>query len=201
MVAIRIGISGALGILVTLSLVILMYKLIDSGVKELDEKEGVKIPDFLHVERETTTNAKKTEVKKPDDPEPPPPDIPQDQIDIEVPDSAVNISAPVVAVNPNAGLGNFARDSDFIPVYIPQPQYPRRAQTRGKEGYAVVEVIITTTGGVRDQKMIEEFPEGWGFGRAALKAADKLKYNPRVVDGVGQEVPGVLYKFSFQMAK
>ena len=201
MVAIRIGISGALGILVTLSLVILMYTLIDSGVKELDEKEGIKIPDFLHVERETTTNAKKTEVKKPDDPEPPPPDIPQDQIDIEVPDSAVNISAPVVAVNPNAGLGNFARDSDFIPVYIPQPQYPRRAQTRGKEGYAVVEVIITTTGGVRDPKMIEEFPEGWGFGRAALKAADKLKYNPRVVDGVGQEVPGVLYKFSFQMAK
>jgi protein TonB len=201
MVAIRIGISGALGILVTLSLVILMYKLIDSGVKELDEKEGIKIPDFLHVERETTTNAKKTEVKKPDDPEPPPPDIPQDQIDIEVPDSAVNISAPVVAVNPNAGLGNFARDSDFIPVYIPQPQYPRRAQTCGKEGYAVVEVIITTTGGVRDPKMIEEFPEGWGFGRAALKAADKLKYNPRVVDGVGQEVPGVLYKFSFQMAQ
>ena len=201
MVAIRIGISGALVILVTLSLVILMYKLLDSGVKELDEKEGIKIPDFLHVERETTTNAKKTEVKKPDDPEPPPPDIPQDQIDIEVPDSAVNISAPVVAVNPNAGLGNFARDSDFIPVYIPQPQYPRRAQTRGKEGYAVVEVIITTTGGVRDPKMIEEFPEGWGFGRAALKAADKLKYNPRVVDGVGQEVPGVLYKFSFQMAK
>ena len=201
MVAIRIGISGALGILVTLSLVILMYKLIDSGVNELDEKEGIKIPDFLHVERETTTNAKKTEVKKPDDPEPPPPDIPQDQIDIEVPDSAVNISAPVVAVNPNAGLGNFARDSDFIPVYIPQPQYPRRAQTRGKEGYAVVEVIITTTGGVRDPKMIEEFPEGWGFGRAALKAADKLKYNPRVVDGVGQEVPGVLYKFSFQMAQ
>ena len=201
MAAIRIGISGALGILVTLSLVILMYKLIDSGVKELDEKEGIKIPDFLHVERETTTNAKKTEVKKPDDPEPPPPDIPQDQIDIEVPDSAVNISAPVVAVNPNAGLGNFARDSDFIPVYIPQPQYPRRAQTRGKEGYAVVEVIITTTGGVRDPKMIEEFPEGWGFGRAALKAADKLKYNPRVVDGVGQEVTGVLYKFSFQMAK
>ena len=199
MVAIRIGISGALGILVTLSLVILMYKLIDSGVKELDEKEGIKIPDFLHVERETTTNAKKTEVKKPDDPEPPPPDIPQDQIDIEVPDSAVNISAPVVTVNPNAGLGNFARDSDFIPVYIPQPQYPRRAQTRGKGGYAVIEVIITTTGGVRDPKMIEEVPEGWGFGRAALKAADKLKYNPRVVDGVGQEVSGVLYKFTFRM--
>ena len=65
----------------------------------------------------------------------------------------------------------------------------------------MVEVIITTTGGVRDPVMIEEWPEGWGFGRAAIKAANKLKYNPRVVDGVGQEVTGVLYKFTFQMAK
>jgi protein TonB len=86
-------------------------------------------------------------------------------------------------------------------VYVPQPQYPRRAQTRGKEGYAVVEVIITTTGGVRDPVMVEEWPEGWGFGRSAIKAANKLKYNPRVIDGTAQEVPGVLYKFTFQMAK
>jgi protein TonB len=49
--------------------------------------------------------------------------------------------------------------------------------------------------------MVEELPEGWGFGRAALKAALKLKYNPRVIDGVGQEVPNVMYKFTFQMAK
>ena len=110
------------------------------------------------------------------------------------------MSAPKVGGNLQVGLGSFSRDSDYIPVYIPQPQYPRRAQTRGKEGYAVVEVIITTTGGVRDPIMVEEFPEGWGFGRAAVKAALKLKYNPRVVDGVGQEVPNVLYKFTFQMA-
>lgn len=70
-----------------------------------------------------------------------------------------------------------------------------------KEGYAVIEVTITTTGGVRDPVMVEEWPEGWGFGRAALKAALKLKYNPRVIDGVGQEVPNVMYKFTFLMAK
>jgi protein TonB len=49
--------------------------------------------------------------------------------------------------------------------------------------------------------MVEEWPQGWGFGRAAMKAATKLKYNPRVIDGQAQEVPGVLYKFTFQMAK
>ena len=35
------------------------------------------------------------------------------------------------------------------------------------------------------------------FGKSAVKAAIKLKYNPRVINGVAVEVPGVLYKFTF----
>ena len=199
--AIRLSLSSVLGLFITFGLVFVMFKLIDSGNKDMDEEKALKIPDFLHVERELTENVKKTEVEKPDEPETPPPDIPEDQIEFEVPDNAVSMAAPKVSTSLNASLGTFARDSDYIPVYVPQPQYPRRAQSRGKEGYAVIEVIITTTGGVRDPKLLEEDPEGWGFGRAAMKAALKLKYNPRVVDGVGQEVPGVLYKFTFNMAK
>jgi protein TonB len=87
----------------------------------------------------------------------------------------------------------------YIPIYVPQPKYPRRALVRGKEGYAVVEVTVTTTGAVRDPVLVEEFPEGWRFGRAALKAAKKLKYNPRVIDGQAQESSGVLYKFTFNL--
>ena len=199
--AIRLSLSSVLGLFITFGLVFVMFKLIDSGNKDMDEEKAIKIPDFLHVERELTENVKKTEVEKPDEPETPPPDIPEDQIEFEVPDNAVSMAAPKVSTSLNASLGTFARDSDYIPVYVPQPQYPRRAQSRGKEGYAVIEVIITTTGGVRDPKLLEEDPEGWGFGRAAMKDALKLKYNPRVVDGVGQEVPGVLYKFTFNMAK
>ena len=199
--AIRLSLSSVLGLFITFGLVFVMFKLIDSGNKDMDEEKAIKIPDFLHVERELTENVKKTEVEKPDEPETPPPDIPEDQIEFDVPDNAVSMAAPKVSTSLNASLGTFARDSDYIPVYVPQPQYPRRAQSRGKEGYAIIEVIITTTGGVRDPKLLEEDPEGWGFGRAAMKAALKLKYNPRGVDGVGQEVPGVLYKFTFNMAK
>jgi TonB family protein len=93
------------------------------------------------------------------------------------------------------------QSEDYWPIYVPQPQYPRQAQTRGKEGYAVVEVIVTVTGEVRDVVVVDEFPEGWGFGRSALKAANRLKYKPRVIDGQAQEVSGVLHKFNFQMAK
>ena len=146
MTGLRVGVSAALGLMVTLGLVFLMFKLIDSGSKELDEGDIIKIPDFLHVERELTENTKKTDVEKPDEPETPPPEIPEDKIDFEVPDNAVSMAAPVVSGGLNASMGTFARDSDFIPVYVPQPQYPRRAQTRSKEGYAVVEVIITSTG-------------------------------------------------------
>jgi len=86
-----------------------------------------------------------------------------------------------------------------VPVYVPQPKYPYRALTRGKEGYAVIAVTVTTSGAVRDPVLVEEFPEGWRFGRAALKAAKKLKYNPRVIDGQVQESSGVLYKFTFEV--
>ena len=200
MAFLKLGTAAVLGLFVTFGLIVLMFKLIDSGKFELDEKEAIKIADFLHVERERTTNSKTTEIEKPDEPEPPP-EIPEDNIEYETPDNMVSMAAAPVASKINVSTGSFARDTDYIPVYVPQPQYPRRAQTRGKEGYAVVEVIITTTGGVRDPKMIEEDPEGWGFGRAALKAANKLKYNPRVIDGVPEEVSGVLYKFTFQVAK
>ena len=196
----RVGVSAVLGVLVTLSLVFVMFKLIDSGNKDMDEQPAYKIPDFLHVERERTENNKMTEVDKPDEPEEMP-DIPEEKIEFEAPENVVNMAAPKAGGNLSIGNSGFARDSDYIPVYVPQPQYPRRAQTRGKEGYAVVQVIITTVGGVRDPVMVEEYPEGWGFGRSAVKAAKKLKYNPRVVDGVAEEVPNVLYKFTFQMAK
>ena len=200
MVGYRVGVSAVLGVVVTLSLVFVMFKLIDSGNKDLDEQPAYKIPDFLHVERDRTENAKMTEVEKPDEPEDMP-DIPEEQVEFEAPENVVNMAAPKAGGNLSIGNSGFARDSDYIPVYVPQPQYPRRAQTRGKEGYAVVQGIITTVGGVRDPILIEEWPEGWGFGRSAVKAAKKLKYNPRVVDGVAEEVPGVLYKFTFQMAK
>ena len=200
MAGLRVGVSAVLGVLVTLALVFVMFKLIDSGNRELNENAGIKIPDFLHVERDRTEHAKMTEVEKPDEPEEMP-DIPEEQLEFEAPENVVNMAAPKAGGNLSIGNSGFARDSDYIPVYVPSPRYPSRAQSRAKEGYAVIEVIITTTGGVRDPKMIEEWPEGWGFGRAALKAANKLKYNPRVIDGVAQEVPGVLYKFTFQMAK
>jgi len=52
----RIGISAVLGMAATFGLVMLMYTLIDSGSKDLDEGPTIKIPDFLHVDRDVSEN-------------------------------------------------------------------------------------------------------------------------------------------------
>ena len=70
MAFLKLGTAAVLGLFVTFGLIVLMFKLIDSGKFELDEKEAIKIADFLHVERERTTNSKTTEIEKPDEPEP-----------------------------------------------------------------------------------------------------------------------------------
>lgn len=199
-IASRIGVSFIPGILVTFALLVLMYTLIATSNQTLDEQPPRKIADIFQPERELTVNEKEVKPEKPEDAEEPPPDLPNVQEQLDIPADALSMAAPRLAGDINVGLGGgFARDSDYIPVYVPQPMYPRRAQSRGMSGYAVVEVIITTTGSTRDPKLLEEAPANYGFGDAALRAALKLKYNPRVVDGVPQEVPGVLYKFSFQI--
>ena len=86
MAILRLGTSAILGLMVTFALIVLMFKLIDSGNKEMDEKEAIKIADFLHVERERTTNEKVAEIEKPDEPEPPP-ELPDDNIEFETPEN------------------------------------------------------------------------------------------------------------------
>jgi len=92
-------------------------------------------------------------------------------------------------------------DRGFIPLFVTQPLYPRGAQTRGKEGYAVIELTVSKEGLALNPAVIEEKPKGQGFGKSALKAAGSLRYVPRFIDGEPVEVPSVLYKYNFNMAR
>lgn len=91
------------------------------------------------------------------------------------------------------------QQSKYIPVFVQSPKYPKRALQKGAEGYAIISVTITKDGGVKDTVLIEESPKKFGFGKAALKVAKKLKYSPQVEDGIAIEVPEVLYKYNFLM--
>ena len=90
---------------------------------------------------------------------------------------------------------------DYIPLFVKQPEYPVKAQKKGREGYAVIALTVSKEGLALNPTVIEEKPKGQKFGKAALKAAASLRYVPRVIDGEPVEVPGVLYKYTFNMAR
>ena len=195
--------AGALlgAALVTSLLLILMVLMVVNRLAEPDSKGSYKIADIWQPERSLSEFVKPPKPKRPLELAQIQPSMPTQNLHFDMPAPRINLqAAPRPAVSLQAGLGgDFARDTDYIPVYVPQPLYPRRALSRGRQGYAVVEVIITTSGGVRAVKLVEEAPANYGFGSAALKAAIKLKYKPRVIEGRAVEVPGVMYKFSFRL--
>lgn len=90
---------------------------------------------------------------------------------------------------------------NYQPVYIESPKYPRKAQSKNIEGYAIIKLVVTNVGSVREPVLIKEYPESWGFGKAAMKVAKKLKYVPRVKDGKAVEVRDIYYKYIFKMYK
>ena len=194
---------GALlgAILVTSVLLILMVLMVINRSETPDSKGSYKIADIWQPERSLSEFVKPPKPKRPPETALMQPSMPTPSLRFDTPAPRISLqAAPRPTASLQAGLGgDFARDTDYIPVYVPQPLYPRRALSRAREGYAVVEVIITTSGGVRGVKLIEESPANYGFGSAALKAAIKLKYKPRVIDGRGVEVAGVMYKFSFRL--
>ena len=55
---------------------------------------------------------------------------------------------------------------------------------------------MTTSGAIRDPRAVDCQPEGV-FESASVKAAEKFKYKPRVIDGQAVEVPGVQNKFTY----
>lgn len=200
MALLRYTIAAVLALLVTLVLLLGMQGLIESVGDTPEARETRKIADIWQPKRTIEEQHKTPKPDKPEEPEVLPPSPPDMQINVEAPSNAVSMDLPSVT-GLEIGLGGaFTQNSDYIPVYVPQPDYPPMALRKGLEGYAVVEVTITVTGSVRDIKLLEESPPNRGFGKYALRAAEKLKYKPRVVDGVAEEVPGVLYKFSFKIA-
>lgn len=110
-------------------------------------------------------------------------------------DSATFHAKELGRLNPNQ------QNKNYLPVFRKPPIYPRGAQISGTNGYVIIEVTVSREGLAIDPIVIEEMPASKGFAKAALKASKTLRYVPRFVDGEAVEVPGVLYKYTFKMAR
>lgn len=159
--------------------------------------------DPIQVDEEETVRERDRELERPEEVEAV--DLPEV---IELPhDVPTGDGISIGPVAPESGselptidLG-VASDGDYLPLVRVQPQYPRIAQDRGIEGYAVVELTVAADGSVPAEsvRIVEAQPAGT-FDKTAIKAARKFKYKPKVVNGIAQAVTGVRYRFTFSLA-
>ena len=188
-----------LGSVVTFLLFFLMQAVIATDEARLDEGAKGKLLDFVRLEEDQELQTKQRKPKPPPPPDEPPPDMPKPEFESSDVSQGVDIGAVDVNVNLNVEGGGFSSDGEYLPIVKVNPQYPRRAQTRGIEGYVLLEYIVTKTGAVRDPVVIEAKPPGI-FNRAAINAALKYKYKPKVVNGEPIDVAGVKTRITFEMA-
>ena len=195
----RYAISISFAALITFGLFFGMQWLISSGDIELEdtgdrirvEMAQVRdVQDVRQVERKPETPA---EVEA----------APEVSIDmssaVDNVAGGVDISTAAVAVAPVVtGSGGFsATDGEFLPIVRVNPQYPARAQENGIEGFVVVSFTVSPEGTTTDVVVVESSHKM--FERAAVKAAGKYKYKPRVVDGDPVEVLGVRVRIEFTL--
>jgi len=200
MLVIRLMMSLGFGAAVTIALFYFMQALIATGAALEERVNVIRIVDATMPE---IVMEVVREVERPEEIEQidqPPPEAPDRNINMDG-DSSLNISRDVVNVDLDldigaAGLG--ATDGEMLPLVNIQPTYPTRAAQRGIEGWAQVSFTVTETGGVRDVIVVDAEPAGM-FDQSSVRAAERFRFQPRVVNGQPVEVPNVQYVFRYQL--
>lgn len=193
----RLGISATMGIVITFALLWLMQFLIASGRSAITDKGEFRFADFIRVRQEEMIERKDRKPKKPPEVEEKPPEMPPPQMDSLDPNSpTVSLGRVSVDISMNMEGGDFAVDGEYLPIVRVEPIYPRRAQSRGIEGFCDMEFTVTRTGEVTDAVAVT--CSSTVFQSASVKAVQKWKYKPRVVDGEPIDSPGVQTRLTYK---
>ena len=211
---IRISLSMILGLIITLALFYLMQALIAGGKSALTEDKVGSLVDFVRVKHQQEVQTKEHKAKKPPPPDQPPPDVPKQNFNVGVDKSGYSMSNVDMNVKVDVGGGGFGiSDGEYLPIVKVQPVYPRRALSRGMSGWVIVEFTVNAQGqtenphvisncawikGPRTKGECEDNPNSI-FDHAALRAAAKFKYKPKVIDGKPVPTAGVQNKISFNL--
>ena len=184
---------------VTFGLFFIMQLLVASGSSELHEEDNLRILDMVRLKQDETIQSKDRKVDRPPEVEAPPPDVEIPKAASLKPGQSLSIGRTNVTTSLDIGTGfGSITDGEYLPIVKVQPIYPRRAAERGIEGYVLLEFTVTALGTVENPIIIEEEPKGY-FGRAALNAAKKFKYKPKIMNGEPVPVSGVRNLITFEL--
>ena len=190
----RYLLAGCLAVGITAVLILIMHYAIHTDEPNYDPRDTVVLHDWAPeiVEQPPTKR-----IPKPPKVEPPvaPPPTVTPTVDSIGDPAPFEIVVP--GPTPTGGEGTFGNpDGEFTPLMTIPPEYPSRALAQGIEGWVIVEFTVDSIGRVSSPRVLDAHP-GSVFNKAALKAVQRYKYKPRVVDGQPQAVPGVRQKIVF----
>ena len=191
----RLIFGTPLAMLVTVVLFLVMYALVGNNqAVELDESRvvnidiGRKIDDTVDINRE-----KSFERPQLDQPPPPPPAI--SKADFEPDVEGVSAATPEFDTKIELGTG-FNPDRDAQPLVRIPPQYPERCSSRHKKVENVtIEFDVTPLGQVVNVKIVRSTNSC--FDRASIRAAERWKYQPKIVEGEPKPRYGVRTNFRY----
>lgn len=200
MIAIRWLISLVMAVGITLALFYFMQALIATG-SQLDQRANVvRIVDATmpEIEMEVIRDVERPEEIQEVEQTPPPPE--NRNVDM---DNMANLGIDTSGADVDIGLdigvaGLGVTDGEMLPLVNIQPTYPTRAAQRGIEGWCQVAFTVTESGGVTDVVVVDAEPRGM-FDSASIRAAERFRFQPRVVNGEPVAVPNVQYVFRYQL--
>ncbi|MDA0689408.1 MAG: TonB family protein [Proteobacteria bacterium] len=202
MIVVRWAVSMTMAVVITLGLFYFMQALIATGERFDQRVNVVRIVDATMPEIELEVIE---EIDKPEMIEEvvqDTPDTPDRQINLDS-GPALNIERASIEVDTSLDISNAgisATDGDYLPLVAIAPQYPTRAAQRGIQGWCLVSFTVDGMGNVVEDSIVVVDAEPQNiFDRSSINAAARFKFQPRVVDGQGVDVPGVQYLFRYQL--
>lgn len=97
----------------------------------------------------------------------------------------------------SVALPRDARNRDYLPLNYITPKYPLAAGEENVEGYVLLEFTVTKEGLPRGIVILDRSPSNI-FNASAVNAAERFRFDPRIVDGKPVEAEGAQYRFTFE---
>lgn len=108
---------------------------------------------------------------------------------------------PAIILGPGIsdGAPEIALSRGYMPVTKFPAAYPRAAVERGIEGDCVVTFTVTRSGGVKDVSVVKNACSHLYFYTSSVRAAERFKYMPTIIDGEAVETVDVQTRFRYRL--
>lgn len=192
----RLITAAGAGIFVTLGLMFAMGTMIDFGIGAETERRPA--PELRFVRQpppEPTEPIDEPPARIPDVIPPPPTTLVTDESGPGP--IRFTYAQPTAPASPSMRFTGFVSDGPLVSLVRVEPSYPPRAMKLGLEGHVVLEFTVRPDGTTADHRVLESSHRL--FEPAAVRAAERFRFKPRVIEGLPVATPGVRNVFRFEM--